>query len=240
MNLRETLSLFVLPGDPVELRFLGVERPGRTYAGWLTLAEADRCESAALHLSNLSAGVYFTPHVLHSDVLSRGKTGHFGPCRKRGGDTMPRLTHDEDVTHRRYLLIDVDSVRPGHECESANDGERAAAAAVADHVTTELRAVGVWADPLRVDSGNGVHLYYRLPERLGGGPVDAASDPIASLLRHIAAVCDTPGASVDGRVYNSGRIMKLPGSWSKKGRSTVERPHRRSEIVSIPEGWAAS
>lgn len=239
MTLTETLSLFHEPSDPIEIRFLGVERPGRTYAGWITIADASRVASQVAALERLAEGVYFTPHKLNPEVMSRSKVGHFGPVRRNAkGETTPRLTHDEDVLERRYLIIDVDPVRAvGFEKCSATDSEKSEAREVANRVIGILRELS-FVDPLLVDSGNGYHAYYRMPVPMPGGKmIDTQADYLGRILRALAHQCDTPGAKIDAAVYNPARIMKLPGTWSKKGPDTSDRPHRQSQILDVPTTW---
>lgn len=226
------LPLFVRPSDVVELRFLGVGRPGRIHAGWMLGRHVD---ALAKHIADKAAeseGAYFTPQIL-APTAKRSPFGHFGPVRRSpdGKETVPRLTHDEDVTARRYLLIDVDPIRPKDTC--ATDDEKSSAFAVGDAVRGYL--IDRYGEPLVVDSGNGVHLYFRLPEVVAVR--DESCDLIGLFLKKLASKFNTTKAEIDCRVYNPSRIMKLPGTWSKKGPSSQGRPHRKSAVLSIPTNW---
>jgi hypothetical protein len=232
--LTDALSLFIRPDEPVELRFLGVERPGRVHAGWMTLADAPAVASKVAAMADRSEGVYFTPQRLRPEVLSRSPRGHFGNVvRVKGGETKPRLTHDDDVSERRYLLIDIDPKRPPNVC--ATNAEKAAAEDLCVRVQAQLCVT--FRQPLIVDSGNGFHLYYRLPTPLTVAGPKVANDSLAVLLRLLAERYDTPQAAIDCRVHNPARIMKLAGSWSRKGPNTPERPHRQSRILEVPSDW---
>jgi hypothetical protein len=229
------LPLFFAPGDALELRFLGVERPGRTHAGWITADQIPAVAGTVAALARISEGTYFTPQRLDPAVLSRAKRGHFGTVHRdrESGKCRPEPTTDADVLARRFLIVDVDPVRPAGVC--ATDVEKAAAGDVAASVQVALCVA--LPDPLVVDSGNGFHLYYRLPAELPGGPADAATDPLARLLALLARRCDSPAAKVDMRVYNAARIVKVPGTWARKGPNTPARPHRQSAVIGVPNGW---
>lgn len=238
----DSLSYFFAPSEPIELRFLGVERPHCTHAGWLTTDDIDRTRNVIDFMSRISNGVYFTPQLLSPDMLSRPRC-HFGIVRKdkKTGEIRPQLTTDADVLQRRYLIIDIDPVKPeGHRHESATDEEKHHANSVANNVRAWLHDRG-WLPPLVVDSGNGFHCYYRLATPAVGGKIDRPDlDPLAKLLRLLARLHNTPYATIDTTVYNPARIMKLPGTMAKKGANSTSRPHRVSRLLEVPETWFAT
>jgi hypothetical protein len=136
-------------------------------------------------------------------------------------------TSDKDIAQRRWILVDIDPIRPAGV--SATEQEKEEARKVADRVVEYLRSCG-WPEPIIADSGNGVHLLYQ---------IDLANDSeSAKLVRRclsaLAAMFDTPGATVDRSVYNAARIVKCYGSKSCKGPDTAERPHRMAAILSAP------
>ena len=84
--------------------------------------------------------------------------------------------------------------------------------------------------PLVVDSGNGWHLYYPLrPADDGAG--------VPELLKLLAALHNTPHARIDTTVGNPARVMKCPGTLTRKGRASADRPYRYCRVIEIPEGW---
>ncbi len=225
-QIADTLKLFFVPDDVFEVRTLG---GGRTKGGWFLGSNADRAAAKIAEAAADAGGVYFTPNPCSRDCYGR-VAGMLRPASFA-------LTSDADVAERRHLIIDVDPVRPAaFKKDSATDAEKGEAARVAGAVAKYL-AVNRWPRPLVVDSGNGVHLYYRLAEPLPGGPADSATDPLALLLRCLKHRFDTPAAGIDGTVYNASRIMKVPGTPAKKGRDTAERPHRLSFLFNVDEGW---
>jgi hypothetical protein len=229
----EGLSLFFRPDDVLEVRALDVGRPGRKVAGFMEARRVGEMAGEIARVGQKASGVYFTPHRVDPSVLKRCKHA-LVEVSKKDGEARPKLTGDTDVTARRYLLIGVDPTRPAKV--SATDAEKSAAAAVADAVRSYL-AGHRWRAPLVVDSGNGFHLYYRLPELLPGGPADSQTDPAAVLLRVLKARFDTEAASIDGTVFNPSRIMKVPGTVARKGEPTPDRPHRPCTVLEVPGDW---
>lgn len=231
------IRLIKAPGSLVEVRAFLVGHQRGVYAGWFTP------ESAGLIPAKLSGigeteGVFITPQKL-CGLANQTPEGYFGRPNRRGKDVPKRepLTTDGDISTRAYALIDCDPVRAaGHEKDSATDGEKQAAFRLATTTRDYLRA---WLPaPLVVDSGNGYHLYYRLPEPLPGGPItDDSTDPLARLLRSLAGRFDTPEARIDTVIFNPARLMKLPGTVARKGVATSERPHRMADILEVPNDW---
>jgi putative DNA primase/helicase len=233
-KIAEWLGLFFRPGDTLELRFLDVTRKNRTHAGWIEAESIGKTASSIAHFAKIAGGCYFTPQRLDPAVLSRSARGRFVQVQRDRAKSKPALTSDADVVERRYLVIDVDPERPADTC--ATDVEKAAALDVANRVRAALDRAGL-AAPVVVDSGNGVHLYYRLTAAMPGGPADSTLDRLARLLAGLAARFDTASATIDRRVYNASRILKIPGTWSRKGKHTTARPHRLSKVVEVPTDW---
>lgn len=178
-------------------------------------------------------GAFVTVHRIKPDAIDPRRIGIMPRQTKKSGGT----TRDEDVSERLYLVVDVDPVRAaGCEKLGATDAERAAALEVAIKVREDLDAF--LGAPLFVDSGNGVHLYFHLPRPEPGGPIlNDEDDPITLHLRLLARRYDTPGATIDTTVRNASRVMRLPGTWARKGEATDERPHRMAKLLEVPNGW---
>jgi hypothetical protein len=232
------LALFFGPADVFEVRALGVGHPRRQSAGWFRGDQLSLAAAKIAAVAEIANGVYFTPNPCDPACRKRA-SGNLVPVRKSksSGEAQPRLTHDDDVPFRRWLIIDVDPIRPEEaKKQSATDAEKAAALTVAGSIFNRLRQ---WPlPPILVDSGNGYHLYYRFVTPENGGAA-ISPDPLAGVLRAMARLHDTSGASVDTAVFNAARIMKVPGTPSRKGRPTSERPHRASRIMEVPIEWHA-
>lgn len=230
----ESLPLFFEPVDVLEVRALDVGRPGRKVAGYLSAKNIGAMAREIARLADTASGVYFTPQRLRPEVLKRCKHALVEVSKGNDGKAVPQLTKDEDVTERRYLLIDIDPVRPKGVCST--DAEKETAVEVAEKVR-EFMSARHWPRPVVVDSGNGIHLYYRLPTVERGGPCDSATDAIATLLRVMKSKFDTPGSQIDSAVYNPSRIMKVPGTIARKGDDSPDRPHRMSAVLDVPSDW---
>lgn len=139
-----------------------------------------------------------------------------------------RTANKKTVTKRRWLLIDVDTVRIKEV--SASDEEKEKSYTVAERVHQHLFFIG-WPQPLMIDSGNGWHLLYR---------IDLPNDPLShQIIRGVTEALgekfDNQYAIIDRVVHDSARISKLPGTMARKGIANVERPHRMARIIYQPE-----
>ena len=137
-------------------------------------------------------------------------------------------TSDSDIPRRRWLGIDIDPDRVSGI--SSTDAEMSEAAQVLEELRGALSVRG-WADPIVVMSGNGYWALYR---------IDLPNDPNSTnLLRGVLDTLgnefDSTSAHVDRTVYNAGRIMPLPGTLKVKGDATVDRPHGRVKLISVPD-----
>lgn len=139
-----------------------------------------------------------------------------------------RAANDGSIQHRRWLLVDLDPQRPKHT--SATEAEKEATRQLAERVQADLTQRG-WPAPVLIDSGNGTHLLYRL-DLPNNGP---ARELVQQVLLTLANQWNTGAVAVDLTVYNASRVSKLPGTWTRKGEHTEERPHRMSQLLSVPE-----
>ncbi len=213
----------VRPGEVREVRLIDVpngDYPARTFCGYFT---GDRLRDLAVALAKGprgAAGTYVSLNPTLPDLVARAD--HRLAPAKRGG-----ATNDAQIVARRWLLVDVDPVRPAGI--SATDAEKAEASAVIAAVRAHLAGLG-WPAGLLADSGNGYHAFYR---------VDLTADDegrlVERVLKALAARFDTPAATVDRAVFNASRIVKLPMTWARKGDSTPERPHRRATLLEVPD-----
>ncbi len=137
-----------------------------------------------------------------------------------------RATTDRDIVRRRWLLVDVDPVRPSGT--SASRAEKAAAKAQAQDIARFLCDEG-WPDPVAADSGNGYHLLYKvdLPND------DESRQLVKAILQALASEFDDDQVKIDTSVHNAARIVRLYGTLTRKGTQTPDRPHRRSRILKI-------
>ncbi|MCO5102386.1 MAG: YfjI family protein [Burkholderiaceae bacterium] len=136
-------------------------------------------------------------------------------------------TTDKQVTRRRWLLVDIDPVRPSGT--SATDAQLGAAKAKARAVYGYLNGIG-WAAPLVAESGNGMHLLYAidLPND------DDATALVKAVLIELGERFDDAQTKVDRAVFNAARICKLYGTLANKGDHTAAAPWRLSKLLQTP------
>jgi hypothetical protein len=221
-DLRRWAEVLLADGAVVELRGLNVPaRYGKPMvaSGYFDADHVDEFVAAAHILDERGAkGVYATINPVNPALLAR--------AANRVIDRPASTTSDTDIVRRRLLLIDLDPRRPAGI--SSTDEERAQAARVADEIEAFLGGLG-WPLPWRVDTGNGVALYYGVNE-----PSDDDG-----LIGRVLEVLDVRFAnehvSIDLTVKNPARIARVPGTTNRKGDATPDRPHRVARIVREPD-----
>jgi hypothetical protein len=214
-EIERAVSLFFAPGGRYAIQALR--------SGWWEIVHADDTNEIVATVEGFAdqAGVYFGMNPLRpgfvKPVPGPGETG--------------KGWYNPDVDCRRWLLVDIDPVKPSELPKATNttESEKAEASAVVGAVIARLSRLG-WPVPIIVDSGNGYHLYWR---------VDLANDKlsqqaISKFLKRLAGEVDTAGAKIDKAVHDAKRIAKLPGTWSRKGPHSDERPWRMCRILSVP------
>jgi hypothetical protein len=213
-ELEASIAAIVQAGSVFEIRLLGKNRK-RTDAGYFNSPAAAATALAGLEGDYL--GVYLTPNPVQPDLLARSAN--------RISPWAQVTTMDPDVTRRHWLLIDVDPVRPTGI--SATDTERAAAHAMAKQVMGYLSLLYGFCDPMYNDSGNGAHIMYPINEH----NTEEVRDALHKFLKCLAAKFSTAAVKVDTTVFNAARIWRVPGTWSRKGDSVPDRPHRKAKIL---------
>jgi len=217
-QIRRAAQLIMEPGSVHELR---IPRAGRekTISGYfndpLKLAQC----AAELDDTAKYAGIYITLNPCNPALLAR--------CCNRVRPYAEVTTSDHDILKRCWLLIDCDPQRPAGI--SSTKKEHARAITTSCGVWDDLRGAGL-GDPIVADSGNGGHLLYRLDL----SNTQRATELVQRVLVGVAARCAPDDVDIDLTVYNPSRICKLYGTMTRKGDSTMDRPHRRSRILEIP------
>ena len=219
-DIRSACTLLFSPGQTVEVRALGKRG---TASGYFDNGDilADRVDT--LDRSGEYAGIYVTLNPVNPALLSR----RANRIETRLGTREP-TTADGDITHRVWLPVDIDPVRPSGV--SSSEDEHESAKITAYHIAEYLADLG-WPDPVVADSGNGAHLLYRvdLPND------DESRNLVKGVLETLSTLFSDAGARVDTGNHNAGRIWKLYGTTCRKGDNTKDRPHRRAGIISVPE-----
>jgi len=219
-EIAQALSLLFPDQGIAELRALA---DNAVHSGYF-----DRPEALASHASSLDSlpevqGIYITLNPVNPALLAR-----------RANRVKLRLTRkdattaDADILCRRWLPVDLDPVRPSGV--SSTGEEHRAALDRAGQVAAWLAERG-FPEPVRADSGNGAHLLYRV-----NLPNDEASgELVKKCLVTLDAFFSDGTVAVDAANFNPARIWKLYGTTSRKGDHTLERPHRRSRVLAVPD-----
>jgi len=219
-EIRATIQTLTDPDDIVEFRFFGVsddpqqQQQGKTYGGWIVARDIDKFLPKITALASISRGVSFSPQVLSSSVATRQPLGIFSA--RQGVE----LTGKKDIVRYRWLIIDIDPVRAkGHEGEMATYEERKAAAGLYEQLIDTIQDEPV----LVVSSGNGFHLYYEMP-------AETTVIEAEAMLIVFAAKFNNHATKIDCMSMNL-PMLRLPGTWAKKGEDTEERPWRIARIM---------
>jgi hypothetical protein len=212
------LKVLFDPADVVELRALAKGRK-RTDAGYFDASHWDDLAEYAMCLSASGDAVYITLNPVDPQLLSR--------YSNRIETFAKSTTTDKDVTRRRWLLIDLDPVRPSGTSATASQLE--AAANKAREIHNYLVDIG-WPEPVAALSGNGYHLLYAIDL-----PNDAVSTALVkAVLLALGERFDDAHTKVDRTVFNAGRICKLYGTVANKGDHTAAAPWRLSYLMETP------
>lgn len=229
-SIRRYIALLFQAGDVFEVRALDCrERNSRytfTCSGYFAFDAIDVAvrEVAALDESGIAPAIYVTLNPVAPALLARS----LNRIKTRARET----TADKDIVCRRWLLIDVDPVRPAGV--SSTDAELALAFRRAESIREHLATLK-WPAPIMSMSGNGYHLLYRidLPAN-DDGLIKAVLSALSDRFTDDAVV-------VDRSVHNPARIVKVAGTMSRKGddlhgiAGLDDRPHRRAELINIPD-----
>ena len=210
------------PSDVFELRFLSIPN-GKwkpiTASGYFDGAHLDAAAAAIEIYSEdrQAAGSYVTLNPVNPALLAR--------ANYRVIENPAATTTDAEIIRRRWLFVDIDPIRPSGI--AANTAEGQAAENTLEDVVETLRRFS-FGYPLIVDSGNGRYALYRID-------LKNSEESTATLKRFYAGLRamlpapepGRPSAEIDTGVYNASRILRIGGSWNRKGDGTPDRPHRR-------------
>jgi len=203
--------------DPlVEIRIIGSGKPGSGY-----FTSPDAIISAIQPYSD-KYNIYFTVNPIQQDCYAREQRDRIVLAPKNS-------TTDNEITRRKWVLIDIDPKRVAGV--SASDEEVAYAKETANKVYKYLIDHGFYR-PVVVFSSSGVHIY--LPCNI---EVSQETDLIVQrFLQSLDIMFSDEHADIDIKVYNRARISRLPGTYSRKGSpNDALRPQRMCQFVKVPE-----
>jgi hypothetical protein len=159
--------------------------------------------------------------------LNRCKKALKGRANNRIKPNVSR-TKDNEIYKIANTLIDIDPVRPSGI--SASEKEHELAIQTAKKISKDLKQQG-FPDPLMIDSGNGAQLIIKTH-------LDNNEENVRLIQQFLSALAlkyNNDRVKIDESVFNPGRLVKLPGTYTRKGESLPERPHRRARILKMPK-----
>lgn len=224
------LTTLFSDGDVFEIRAIGSDgKSNRIDSGYFDAPDKAVKPALECNLFRKPTGVYVSLNPVQPALLAR--------AANRIRDWARDTTQDSHVVAIRWLFVDVDPERDGGvTVVPATENEVEAAVELAESAREFIMAHG-FGEPLAIDSGNGRYLLF---------PVDLPKVPesialIRDVLQAVAIECDTDTAKIDTSVSNPARILRLPGTWNRKGDPIPGREHRVASIVSVPDylrgGW---
>jgi hypothetical protein len=219
-QIRRALAVFCEPGDVIELRVPNAVRAG-TRSGYYDDPEALTRDAVRLDAPGELPGIYITPNPVNPALLARAVN--------RAITHAKHTTADGDIIARRWLLVDLDPVRPAGV--SSTDAEHAAALTLAREARDWLAKLGVPLNSMVLaDSGNGAHLLVRIELPNDASATELCKRCLAALDLHLS----TDDVHVDTTTSNAARIWKLYGTTARKGDPTQDRPHRCAGLLEVP------
>lgn len=212
-EIRKWYRTFKRPDELFEIRILGNRNPWSGY-----FYDVEQAIAALQPFDNMN--IYYTINEVKKACASRSQFGQFQ-------QVSGTATSKQDIEQRWWIPIDVDCERPSGV--SSTDEEKELAHKKAAEVYYFLQANG-FSTPVVCDSSSGYHILY---------PVDMANSDDAELvvkafLETLAHRFTDDKVKIDTVLHDANRIIRLPGSFGRKGRSTEERPHRMAKILSVP------
>ena len=214
-EIRKWHSLFKRDGELFEIRILC--GGGKTYSGYFTNIE----DAIPLLPQYDQYQIYFTVNEVKPACSSRKQYNTFM-------FVSGSATSKNDIQHRWWLPIDIDVERPTDV--SSTDEEKQYAHQKAGSVYKFLLSKG-FPSPIVCDSSSGYHLYY---------PIDMPNtDEVEKLIKSFYEVVSNfftdERVKIDKVVGDANRIMRMAGTWGRKGRDSEERPHRMAKILLAPQ-----
>jgi RecA-family ATPase len=166
---------------------------------------------------------------------SEGVYVSLNPCRgavreRADNEFKPNInrTKNEDIRAIRNILIDVDPIRPANTI--ATDSQRKMAKAVARLIRRDLSDTG-FGEPLMVSSGNGYQLIYKA--KLKNNP--ERTRLVSSFLRVLSKKYNNGAVKIDTSVSDPARLVRLPGTYNRKGVPSDDYPHRKAQAIIWPK-----
>lgn len=213
-EIRKWHSIFKPNGELFEIRILG----DKTYSGYFY-----DIEKALELLPRFDNGVnqfYFTVNEINPACDSRAQFNTFMLVKGSA-------TSDNDIVKRTWLAVDIDCEKPSNVSSSKEEKEYAHQKAVAIY---RLLKEYNFPEAIVCDSSSGYHMYYFIDMSDEG----ESKKIIDNFYTALSNLFTDERVKIDRVISNKARIMRLYGSWGRKGRDSEERPHRMAKILRAP------
>lgn len=216
ITIRQWYDTFKSGEELVEVRIVD-NTYKRTYSGYFTNVNTLLNEIRKYDNCN----IYFTLNAINPACYDREQHDRIV--------TKPKsTTSDNDIVGRDWILIDIDTKKPSDT--NSTDEEKEMAKEVVNNVFKFLRDEG-FEKPVVCDSGNGFHLLYKIAMKNSNENTTICKD----FLQVLDMLFSNTNVEIDCSTFNSSRICKLYGTFSRKGSNTKKRPQRESKILRIPD-----
>lgn len=216
ITIRQWYDTFKSGEELVEVRIVD-NAYKRTYSGYFT--DVNTLLNEIRKYDNCN--IYFTLNAINPACYDREQHDRIV--------TKPKsTTSDNDIVGRDWILIDIDTKKPSDT--NSTDEEKEMAKEVVNNVFKFLRDEG-FEKPVVCDSGNGFHLLYKIAMKNSNENTTICKE----FLQVLDMLFSNPNVEIDCTTFNSSRICKLYGTFSRKGSNTKKRPQRESKILRIPD-----
>lgn len=173
---------------------------------------------------NDDCNIYITLNQIHPGCYCRKQRDHFIDAKAKATPT----TSENDVIAFRWLLLDLDPIRPSGI--SSSDAELKHSMRIALKVIDFMSGLD-FDNFIIALSGNGIHLLYRIDI-----PATEENKKLLSeCLKAVDSECSDDIVKVDAVNFKKSQVCKLYGTLAQKGINTPERPFRMSRIISLDE-----
>lgn len=216
ITIRQWYDTFKSGEELVEVRIVD-NAYKRTYSGYFT--DVNTLLNEIRKYDNCN--IYFTLNAINPACYDREQHDRIVAKPKS-------TTSDNDIVGRDWILIDIDTKKPSDT--NSTDEEKEMAKEVVNNVFKFLRDEG-FEKPVVCDSGNGFHLLYKIAMKNSNENTTICKE----FLQVLDMLFSNPNVEIDCSTFNSSRICKLYGTFSRKGSNTKKRPQRESKILRIPD-----
>jgi hypothetical protein len=249
-EIRKGLDLLFEPGDVVELRVPRKHEVeySSTTSGFFD--DLDRLAEAIDYINTKKKQtVYVTMNPLKRDWQGVNNQAYIGSATLReelqlsqqpleprmkksiaweSGKThySMRMSEDEDISLRRWILIDIDAGQPAGT--NSSDQEHRDTLDMAMEIRAYLTSRGFPKTAL-TNSGNGHHIYVRIDLPNTTENLLLVKRFLKSINQNFRGQFGT--AMVDEGMFNAARITKAAGTHVYKGPHTDDRPNRQSKVL---------